>query len=522
MYYCLLLILMFSTQAFNFFHQEAGADINAQLSLNGFSQLLQVYTGSPPVPRQCLIHGADSKVYINYEPTMNGWNSAAYYDDILHSWTEFFSIGTFDGSLPVIYDYNYVYAFGISSISCVIGLGRANPIYFISPHLHLTPTDIFFNEQSNSDSLITCELFDNAICSFQSSIVVNDSVIGYSPVQISNIYPYTALPQDIFNQLVLQYYTENYWNTFSICNESCIEIPQASYLIKKHTYVQKTILPITANITFIGTTSFRNLDLSINVINGTIAVKQRSFAITNSFGIFIVWIIMSLVMLFLILSPMVDKTSMPHYYKMFPAVRTLIELLTLLSTSFVFFIPEYYNNFLLEFEWFAYFFMSYQIFISVVGLITLFSSETLPFTRPIHYFFPIIASIYFNLLLSLYDFVEGNPAIIHLIYSFMSNNYFFAVSYCFMFNISGSNRVFMLAVGLVLFVLAAGWTMFSSTYFIIPAIQKILETEVTTMYIMWSIIVLLCACVGILHAWAAINRHHMNRVDKRVKKQKIN
>ncbi len=517
-----LFLLFLSAGAFNFFHQEAGGDINGQLSLNGFSQIMQIYTGSPPVPRQCLIHGADSKIYVNYEPTINGWNTAAFFDPILGTWMEYFAIGAFTGHLPVIYDYSYVYAFNSPAISCVIGLGRANPIYFVSPHLHLTPTDIFFNEQSSSTNLITCERYDTALCSFLASIQVNGTVIGYSPAQLTHIFPYTALPTDIFNTLVIPYYTQNYWNDFSICNDSCIEIPRSTYLLKKHSYVQKTVLPIAANVTLIGTTGLRVLDISINALNNTIAIKSRAFAITNSFMIFIFWFMTTLAMLFLMLSPVTHHSSIPHYYKMFPTVRMLVELLILFTPSFVYFVPEYYNNFVIEFGWFAYFFLAYQIGVSAIGIASIFASEAFPFIRPIHCFFPIISCVYFNLLLSLYNFVEGNPSIVHFIYSLISNNFFFAVAFCFLFNTSRLHRGVMILLGLVFLVLATGWTLFSSTYFMIPTIQKVLQTSIATMYVQWPIITLFCALIGMFHANASNVRHYMLLVEKRERKHKIN
>lgn len=522
MLWALLLIIFTATTSFNFFHNAAGGDINGQLSLNGFSQIMQVYTGSPPIPRQCLIHGADSKIYINYEPTINGWNNAAFYDVVLGTWMEYFNIGAFGGHLPVIYDYNYVYAFNSPGISCIIGLGRANPIYLISPHLHLTPTDIFFDESSSSTDLITCERYDTAMCSFLSNIQINGSIIGYSPVQLSSLTPYTSLPTDIFNQLVLPYYTENYWNDFSICNDSCIEIPRTTYIIQKHSYIQKTIVPIAANLTLIGTTGLRVLDISVNALNNTIAIKSRAFAITNSFMIFIFWFLVTLALLFLMLSPVTHRSSIPHYYKMFPTVRMLVEILISFTPFFVYFVPEYFGNFVLEFGWFTYFFLSYQSAVSVLGIISIFASDTLPFIRPIHCFFPIISCVYFNLLLSLYNFVEGNPSIIHFIYSLISNNFFFAVAWCFLFNTVHGNQAIMVILGLVFLVLATGWTMFSSTYFMIPTIQKVLETNISTMYIQWPIIVLVCAAIGMFHANASNVRHFMMNVDKRIEKQKIN
>lgn len=517
----IIFTLLCVTSAFDFFHQQAGGDINGQLSLNGFSQIMQVYTGSPPVPRSCLIHAADSRIVINYEPTINGWNTAAYYDTILNTWMEYFAIGAFTGQLPVIYDYNYVYAFNSPGISCIIGLGRANPIYFTSPRLHLTPTDIFFNEASDSANVITCENYDTAMCSFLSTIQVNGSVIGYSPVQLGNIYPYTALPTDIYNTLAIPYYTDGYWNDFSICNDSCIEIPRSTYIIKKHSYVQKTVLPTVLNLTAIGTTSFRTLDISINALNSSITIKQRAFALTNSFMIFIFWFILSLALLFLMLSPTAVSAKTLHYDKMFPTVRLLVELLVLITPSFVYLVPEYYNNFVLEFEWFSYFFLAFQIGVSVLGVISIFTSDVFEFMRPIHCFFPVISCVFFNLLLSLYNFVEGNPSIIHFIYALISNNFFFAVSFCFIFNTSRTHRSLMLLLGLAFLVVAAAWTMFSCTYFIIPTIQKVMETSIDTMYVQWPIITLFCARVGMFHAKAANVRHFMERVEKRLKKLKI-
>ena len=80
----------------------------------------------------------------------------------------------------------------------------------------------------------------------------------------------------------------------------------------------------------------------------------------------------------------------------------------------------------------------------------------------------------------------------------------------------------MIVFGLFFFVIATGWTLFSSTYFIIPTFQKVLETNIMTMYIQWPIITLFCAIVGNYHAAAANVRQYMSMVEKRVRKQKIN
>ena len=512
----LFFILILSTNTYNFFHNEAGATISGKLSYGGFSQILQVYMGTPPQPYQCIVHGGDSYIVVNFDPTLDGWFSSTFIDEVLQVPMIYFTIGSFKGSLPVIYNPSYVYSFNNSAVSCVFGLGRANPLYWRSPEIHLTPTSLRFNEKSNSDMIIKCNRFDTALCTFDAVYKLNDTIIGYAPTQLSNTVPYSVLPVDIFNTVLLLDYAENYWNTITICNGGCIDIPSESYILQLHNYIQKTIFSTTVNQSTIGVTVLRNLDVSVDSKNSQIAIKERSFTLINSYGVYLIWIFFVGVYGFLILAPSVRFVRIPKYVEMYRGVRGMLEIAVLIIPFLIFTIPDYYDNFVLEFEWFHYMFMSYIGVVSILGFISLVLNEIMSFFTISHYYLPIISCLNIILLLSLFDFQEGNPTIIQAFYSFIIGNYLFTVAYSFLF-ITSFRQIAYLAFGIFFLAMAFGWSIFASTYFIIPSIQNIIVIKLNYLYFFWPVISMLCAILGMYHYGALLSKIQIWEVQYRKK-----
>lgn len=507
-FFIFLIFFVLYVHSFNFFHNQAGVDIAGKLSFGGFSQIMSLYIGAPPQPIQCLVHGGDPFIVVNFDPSADGWNSATYFDEVLQVTMMYFTIGSFTGHLPVIYNYNYVYSFNNSAISCIFGLGRSNPIYWSSPTLHWGSTKIFFNEMSDSVNTIQCERFDDAMCTFNAAYKINGTVIGYAPTTLSNNVPYSLFPIDLFNILLLEFYASNYWNTVTICNETCFDIPSSSYILQLHNYIQKTIFPTNVNHSTLGVTIFRNLDVSVDSRKATITWKERSFALINSFGVFIIWSLFLGVFGFLVMTPSIRHIRIPKSYKMYSGVRTLTEMLVLIVPFFIFLIPDYYDNFVIEFGWFHYMFMSYLGIICTLGFVSMVFNQMFSSLTVMHYYLPIINSVFIVLLLSLFDFIEGSPTIIQTLYSFIISNYMFAISFSMCFSIEKRTWVY-LPIGAFFFLMATGWSVFSSAYFVIPLLQQYIMIQSKYLYAFWPIKVLISMAFAKFHLGAAMSKNQI-------------
>jgi len=168
---------------------------------------------------------------------------------------------------------------------------------------------------------------------------------------------------------------------------------------------------------------------------------------------------------------------------------------------FIFAIPDYYNNFVLEFEWFHYMFMSYIGIVSLLGFVSIVLNEVMVGFTTTHYYLPIISCVNIILLLSLFDFQEGSPSIIQSFYSFIIGNYLFAIAASLLDTVS-VKQVLYIPAGLFFGAMAIGWSMFASTYFIIPTIQKLIMLNIKYLYVLWPIIALVSALLGVYHCGA--------------------
>ena len=196
----LLLILLFNVNGFflnNYYHDGFAVRLYNNLNDGGFTNTMNVYSSEPLKERRCVVHYADSKTYVNYDPKIGGKNTGYVFHDALGP-MESFQIGDFEGALPVIQDEDFIESFGLEGVDCVIGMGAGN---LITNEFRITP-HVWYDKESIDQPPISCNLVTNELCSFNVDVSYNATGIA-SDVKIifTSIYPYTLIPENIFNQI---------------------------------------------------------------------------------------------------------------------------------------------------------------------------------------------------------------------------------------------------------------------------------------------------------------------------------
>lgn len=408
----MILILIVEIQSnliTNFYHDGFAVRIKRKFQDGGFSNLIDVFTSNPLKERTCLIHYANSSIYINYNVQFDGQNTGFVFHDALGT-LESFVIGDVEGAFPVIQDADFVNSFDMK-VSCIIGLGAGNPIFKDS--FRITPS-VLFDHESNSGNPIQCNLVTNELCSFQVNVNYNGTKIGNDlKIVFTSIYPYTLMPVDIYNAIVLDkaYSLSGEYSDIEFCTTvdetNCFYISKDSIIFHVHEYSTNTIRPYNGTDILIGTSALLNWDIAYS--NYTVKINQRAVIISTPFFFQILNVGVSIVLTFLLLTPPIVKFHNPSSTYIFGSIKKLVEGIFLILPMFIFMIEQFYVNMRMETDKYIFFLIAYQGVITFAGLYSFLFNNYYECNYYFFFLIPIISVIDFAFYLSMIDFIEGSP-----------------------------------------------------------------------------------------------------------------
>lgn len=491
-----LLILSIQCSWWNEFYNDGfSIKMTPILRDGGFTYFITVLTSQPSRERNCLIHFNDSLIYVNYNPRSNGENTASQIHPVFKM-QETFQIGDFEGTLPVIYNQTYVDSFNVNGISCIIGFGAGNNIF---KNFRIM-SRLIRDKDSNSGNLIQCDLLTNELCSFNVDVMYNGSIIGTNTrMKISSMNAYTLLPTNIFNAIYFDHENSSpkEWKNIQMClssdSNNCVSISADIISISVYNFKTTTIQSYDGDEIIIGLTVFQEWDVAYS--NSTVKIKDRAIVISNMMGSQIISIVISLFNFYLLLTPIVDKLKIPERKYLFHFFKNVVQGLFCIIPIFIFGYPRFYYNVIMETHDFFYFLVAYQMVIGVSGICAVLFSNIYQGLYYLHIYLPLISSWNLSFYYSLLDFVEGNPTWGQMILFI----FVIVLNYTFCFFLLGNevkHTLIHYLHFLFWFVVASMFSVWGTTYFIIPPTERFLRlfsANIAVMYVVVTLVTLFIA-----------------------------
>lgn len=498
------------------FHNAYSLEVHPLLRDGGFLYYVDVLTSSMLQSRSCLIHYNDSKIYVNYDVSLNGESSAFIRHPVLGP-MEYFVIGDFSGMLPVILNVDYINSFNVPQISCVIGLGAGNTIF---ESFRITP-QVLFSKESNSGTPIACDAVTNELCSFTADIYYGSDLVGSSiPVQLTDFTSFSSVPADVYAPMYFdsQSTSEKAWKPISICasSDSCFYISPDIADLSIHEYQTISVRPYNGTVFKIGLTALYALDIAY--ANHEIRVRQRGIALAVSFNFQFFNIVVTIIAVFLISTPPVRTMIPPSSRHLFDTFKTIVQIITLVAPFIVLIADNYFAHLHTETHSFVYFAYSYQCVITFVGIVALLTRNRMPWMHSSFMFLPLISV--WNLLLfnALIDFIEGNPTWGQVVlFQFISTLlYTFAI-----FILYEERTPYLIRTVLSFFwaAVATTFVLWCMTLFMIPPLQRMFQ-----IFDLWALLfypVFIALHLVIAHFFFAGMRSMLFHIDQITYKKNI-
>lgn len=482
-----------------FYNDGFSIKINNKLNEGGFSNVISVYTSEPLKERSCIIHYANSDVYVNYDVKMGGRNTASLIHTALGT-METFQIGDFEGALVVKKDEDYIESFGVDDVSCIIGLGSGNVIF---KDFRITPR-VIYDHESNDGTAIQCNILTDELCSFNVDISYNDTIIA-SGVKIvfTSTFPYTLIPQDIFNSIYLdqQLSQGKQWMNINFCTSAdpttCFYISKDNVVFNIHETSTNTIGSYNGTDILIGTSALQSWDIAYS--NYTVKIKQRAVIISVSSSFQMMNIFTSFVISYILLTRPVTKFKTPNVRNLFDTVKMILQGIYLIVPNFIFLYQQFYDNLILETGNYAYFLISYQLFITCTGLLAFMFSSIYECFHYAFIFIPIISIYNLIFYFSIFDFTEGNSTWNQIIiFQIITVNLYTFTLFNFFQRYSKPKPICQIVIVVVFALLATFFNVWSGTLILIPSLQRLLRLfnwYIIVFYFFFTFAYLILACV---------------------------